>query len=363
MSIFVRFCIISIINLIGLCGLSYANPAANPAVRIALLLPTQSESLAQAANALRAGVMAAYQRDSGGTQIELIETSDAVPEILTAYQTASSEFDLIIGPLTRSAVSAIAQSGKIDKPTVALGAIDSDVSHPKMLAIGLSIEDEARQLAQWASSNKARSKLMILSTNTAWQRRAAKAFANQWLHLDISNLELSASGGYLSTGGLKQLKAQLQTVKPNVLFLALDALQTEQVRSLLPPDSSIYGSSQLNALPRPSQENADPKPSLEGIRFLELPWQVQPEHTAVMIYPRLIDEPKRLADNERLYALGIDAFRIAREISLNNQTQFNLDGVTGLLKIQFNQGPPRFERKLLPATFRAGTPQAMTKTP
>jgi hypothetical protein len=307
--------------------------------------------------------LAAHERDGEGIVIELFETGDSVPEILSAYQTASGEYDLIIGPLARSAVSAIAQSGKISKPTVVLGANDNGVSPAQMLAVGLSIEDEVQQLAQWASNDKARSKLMILSTNAAWQRRAAKAFLSQWQPHEVSTLELSASSGYLSTSGLKQLKTQLQKVKPNVLFLALDASQTEQIRSMLPPDLIIYGSSQLNALARPEQETPDQHPLLEGIRFLDLPWQVQPEHTAVMIYPRLISEQKRVADNERLYALGIDAFRIAREISLNQQTQFKLDGVTGQLNIQFNHASPHFERKMLPAVFRAGNAQVISKTP
>ena len=70
MSIFIRFCIASgIIGHFGLFSLPYVN-----SVRIAMLsptLPTQSQSLAQAANALYADVMAAFERYDQSTAIQL----------------------------------------------------------------------------------------------------------------------------------------------------------------------------------------------------------------------------------------------------------------------------------------------------
>ena len=89
-----------------------------------------------------------------------------------------------------------------------------------------------------------------------------------------------------------------------------------------------------------------------------------------MIYPRLGNEIKPPADNERLYALGIDAYRIAREILLGHSSSFKIDGVTGRLAVQFARGSanpnrtlPRFERQLLPAVYRTGNLQPWQKTP
>ncbi|MFO1204508.1 MAG: hypothetical protein U1E63_01990 [Burkholderiales bacterium] len=44
----------------------------------------------------------------------------------------------------------------------------------------------------------------------------------------------------------------------------------------------FYGTSQLYATRGDSMANAD----LEGARFLDMPWMVQPDPPAVMIYPR-----------------------------------------------------------------------------
>ena len=53
-----------------------ANPAGKDGVNIALLLPLRSESLGRAADALRAGFMAAYERDKAGLTVNLVETGD-----------------------------------------------------------------------------------------------------------------------------------------------------------------------------------------------------------------------------------------------------------------------------------------------
>lgn len=332
-------------------------------LRIALLLPTRSENLATAAQALRAGVMAGHEREGDNVTIDLIETDDVVPDILSAYHAATNEYDLIIGPMARSAVTALAQNKEASKPTLLLGQPESTSLPANLLAIGLSMEDEARQLALLATGSKSAGKCLILSTNATWQRRAARAFANQMSAQDTTVLELVSSGGYLSASSVKQLKSRLQTDKPNVIFIALDADQTRQIRPLLPADIRLYGSSQLNIGKTNLQETeiAEVNALPEGMHILDLPWQLQPDHSAVMIYPRLV--PEHSADLERLYALGIDAYRIAREIGLNRQSRFKLDGVTGRLSIQFGQGVSRFERQETAAVYRGGNLQLLQKTP
>ena len=105
---------------------------------------------------------------------------------------------------------------------------------------------------------------------------------------------------------------------------------------------------------------------LDGVRLLDLPWQVQRDHPAVMVYPHPVQAGT--ADMERLYALGIDAYRVAREISQLGSRQpssrqptgrFQIDGVTGRLTVEFGQGPARFERIEQPAVFKSGAPQAV----
>jgi len=62
---------------------------------------------------------------------------------------------------------------------------------------------------------------------------------------------------------------------------------------------------------------------------------------------------KRRTDMERLYALGIDAYRVAKEIA-GQKTRFTLDGVTGALTVNFGSGTTSFKRVEQPAIYRQG---------
>jgi outer membrane PBP1 activator LpoA protein len=331
--------------------------------RIALLLPLRSESLGRVANVVRAGFMAAYETEKEqDLSITIVETSEAVQDVLSGYNTAALSHDIVVGPLSRTGVTALMQGGAVSKPTIALGQPDMpgdiEVMLPKnMLAIGLSIEDEARQVATWAHTDKPGAKVFAISTNIAWQRRASRAFGTQWKRLggQLETLELGSAGGFLNPNGLLQLRKRIEAEKPEFLFVALDAALTRQVREAIGAETMIYGTSQLNPYALPDWVTAERMPFMNDVRLVDIPWQLQAEHPAVMVYPRLAIGPdqRRSADMERLYALGIDAYRVAREIAMN-RSLFELDGVTGKLQVDFGGMPTRFQRTEVPAIYQDG---------
>lgn len=358
--------------------------------RIALLLPLRSDTLSTAANAIKSGFMAAYERERDGFVINVIETSDTASEVAAIYSDVLAQHELVVGPLSRSGVTAIAHGVNISKPTIALnqpeprtmaGGGDSPLP-AKLLVMGLSIEEEARQVATWAGNDKPAGKAFVVSANVAWQRRAAKAFAGQWqrMGMEVQAMELAVNEGYLNVAGLVQLKARLQNEKPSLIFVALNADQTRQLRSTIGREIALYGTSQLNALALSDQELTDSDPEMEGVRLLDLPWLLQADHMAVMVYPKPVAsaEQKRSADLERLYALGIDAYRVARQVGLNEAResgdarnsaktailrnsenppgQFEIDGVTGKLSINFGKDSARFERVEMQAVYQDGVP-------
>lgn len=346
------------------------SPEAAPAaatVRIGLLVPLRSEALGAAAEAIRAGFMAAYEHEKDGVSVTIVETGDVPQDILTSYSAATAQYDILVGPLSRSGVAAIAQSGEVSKPTIALTqpeVAETGVKLPQqLLVIGLSIEDEARQVANWAGKNKRIDKAVVIFTNTPWQRRAASAFGAQWQKQgkEIAAIELISYSGYLGAKDLAQLKEQLEVDKSAIIFAALDEKQARQLRIAIGSEIPLYGTSQLNPVALPDWSTAERPKELDGIRLLDIPWQLQADHPAVMVYPRpaINAEQKRSADLERLYALGIDAYRVAREIAFK-RTSFELDGVTGKLKVNFAAGTPHFERTEQPAIYRDGSVTAVT---
>jgi outer membrane PBP1 activator LpoA protein len=82
-----------------------------------------------------------------------------------------------------------------------------------------------------------------------------------------------------------------------------------------------------------------------------MPWFVQPDHPAVMVYPA--PRARLSIDQERLYALGIDAYRIAALLLKPEQKRLVLDGVTGRLTLEEGN---TFSRALMPAEMSAGRP-------
>ncbi len=339
------------------------NPPKAQPVRIALLLPLRSDALGPAAEIVRRGFLAAYEREKEeNLLIAVIETGDAAQDILSGYNLIVTSNDIVVGPLSRSAVAAIAQSGTVNKPTIALALPELQNEAeipvpPKMLVMGLSVEEEARQVADWARETRG-GRAFVISAGAAWQRRAARAFSLQWKARgqEFESIELAGASGYFSARALEQLKKRVQDEKPVMLFAALDAGQARQIREAVGKDTPLYGTSQLNPFAaRDTQAATERTPEMNGVRLVDMPWQLQPDHTAVMVYPRLAANPdqKNSPEMERLYALGIDAYRVAREIALN-RPGFEIDGVTGKLKGSFGRGPARFQRIEPTAVYRDG---------
>ncbi|WP_429200970.1 penicillin-binding protein activator [Massilia sp. UYP11] len=313
----------------------FSAPYSGPAVRVALLLPLDSAALAQPAEAVRAGFMAAHERQPEGVTVNLVPTGDSSPAALDAYRGAAGQNDIVVGPLARSAVAALATSGAVNKPTIALNHPQINAPLPRqMLVIGLSLEDEARQVAEWAAAEQPAGQALVLTGRAAWQQRLSGAFSQRWAELGRmhATVELPAEGGYVDGNALAELRARLSAEPPQLVYAALDANGLRQVRSAIGTSLPTYGAASVN----PGLDLSSVPSELVGVRFLDLPWTVQPDHPAVAGYPRWNGASQGL-DPQRLYALGIDAYRIARELAQRPTGSFELDGATGRLSVNMGQ--------------------------
>ncbi|WP_395822602.1 penicillin-binding protein activator [Collimonas sp.] len=372
----VKLTLVAGILLNGLCPAALANTTivesaspdqsgnTIPLASIALLLPPRSGPLGAAADAVRAGFLNAYERDKSDLTVSVIEAADTAADMLAAYTEASNKFDILVGPLSRTGITAIVQRGHMSKPTIALTQPDLPAGQepmlpPQMLPIGLSIEAEARQVANRVDAELAPGKVFVLSTSVAWQKRVAAAFAQQLQgsSLRAELMTFAMADGAINPAALIQLQQRIESERPRLLFAALNADQTRQIRNAIGEETPIYGISQLNPLALDDTNPEHQIPELNGVRLLDIPWQVEPDHPAVMAYPRRSDSPGQQpnADLDRLYALGIDAFRIAREVATRNIV-FQIDGVTGRLNVRFGAGigTPSFERIEPEAVYQNG---------
>jgi hypothetical protein len=152
-----------------------------------------------------------------------------------------------------------------------------------------------------------------------------------------------------SDNAFPQIRDRLLDFESGCVFLAADADQARLVRPYLSNSLTVYATSLVNAPDARPRDNVD----LNGIRFVDMPWLLQPDHPAVMIYPR--PEPPGDGDLERFYALGIDAFRIADEFRRSPRAPgLDIDGVTGRIRLGRDN---QILREPIAAIFRDGAAQ------
>lgn len=308
------------------------------APHIALLLPLNSKLFAKAADAVKQGFMSAAGQEVNGLPVRVYPCNDESTEVVALYQQALKAGAVAVaGPLTRGGVAALATNVELMTPTLALNTLDGTRTD-QLYFFGLPSEAEARQSAQRATAAGLLS-AYIVSTNTPLSKRLAQAFADEW----------QRAGGILRseivyTGDPTPLK-ELPLDPGNSVFLAAELDKARLLRPYIDASIPVYSTSQVFPGNARTLTNYD----LSDVRFVDMPWMLQPDHPAVMIYPRSATPlPPEL---ERLYALGIDSYRLLQV--LFNRSYSNvlpLDGVTGKVSLTGHM----FQREAILAVIRQG---------
>src|SRR3989338_7374656 len=267
------------------------------APHIALLLPLKSKDYGSAADAVQQGFMAAATQQNQKLPIFVYSNFDENSGVVAVYRQAiAGGARAVVGPLTRSGVSALAAEQNIPVPTLALNVVEDKPAGP-LYFFGMAAEAEARQVAQLAIQQGFRQAFTI-TTHAQLSKRLQFAFEEEWNDLGGALLnEIEFDGDPAVFAGITDMP-------DTAVFFAVDAEKALLIRPYLPNKLPIYGTSQIFVGNGNTLTNYD----LNGIRFVDMPWLLQPDHPAVMVYPR--PEQPLSADNERLYALGIDAFRL-----------------------------------------------------
>lgn len=313
-------------------------PPSGPAVTF--ILPLDAPEFRPAAEALREGFFAAMMAEGRKFEVVVRPTDASAEHVLAAYDAAAEAGTrVVVGPMTRSAVTALVSSGRAAVPTLALNHPEGSFPLPRSLYVfGLSVESEARQSARQAWTDTMRT-AGVVSTTAPIDRRSRDAFVDEWLLLGgriTDVLELGASGDSV------QLRDILDRNPPQFVFLAAGGERARLLRPFLGSQTPVYATSRVNATDDPLK-NLD----LNGVRLADMPWLLRPQDPVVARYPR----PSGLErDIARFYALGIDAERIAAEL-LDGRRAFEFDGVTGQISV-FETGV--VERRPVAAVFRDG---------
>jgi outer membrane PBP1 activator LpoA protein len=289
---------------------------------IALVLPLESAAYGPAAEAVKAGFLAAARRAGIASRIRVIAHGD--DGVLPAFETATnSGAALIVGPLTRDDLKTVIAMAPPHSRMLALNQVDDGSPLPEnAYALTLSIDSDAIQIARLARADGARS-VAIVASSGALQHRFAAAFDGEW-RADGR----SAASPYAFDPNpelLGQFRRELSARPPDAVLLAIDGDDVALAKSFLPP-VRVYAMSHIADDLAPTMLR-----DLEGVRYIEIPWLADPEHAAMPGPPRT---PYETPLQERLYALGLDAAALAQMFAEPvPPDRVELDGATGHLSL------------------------------
>lgn len=304
---------------------------------IALVLPLESEKFARAADAVKAGFLAAA--DAAQSKPMVIGHGDGA--VVAAFAKATeSGARVIVGPLVRDDLKQVAALAAELPPTIALNQLDDSTPLPaNMYALALTLDGDARQLVRRARADGALT-VVVIASDAPLQQRFASAFNAEWLL--AGGAEPSLIRFERAPGALTLLKRSLGKSPPDAALLALDPADAALVKPYL-GTVAAYAGSQIN-----DRQPREVRRDLDDVRFVEIPWLAEPDAPAFAGYARP-QFPNATLD--RLYALGIDAFRVAQAFEHGPIARLELDGATGHISLDASR---QFVREGRLLQFRAG---------
>lgn len=326
--------------------------------QMALLLPDIEGPYRFAADAVLRGVMAAHAVDGKGITVKVVRLLDEnFADVAQVYrQLKRDRIQQVIGPLIRAEVNGLSRLTELPIPTLGLNLPDREHAIPgNCMLFSLAVEYDGRSAAQFAFADLYQRigdlrpiRALAISDNSELARRSSDAFLDSWQALG-GEVEKPITRDIQTE---EQMRRLLSGVRADMVFIAVEPDVLKIIRPAFSAQLPLYGTSQLNLGATPAVSNAQllATPELDGVRVVEMPWQLEPENPIVALYPRSRRLPH--LEMQRLYAFGIDAWRLARDMHAGKQ-QITLDGVTGSLYVDLSVDP-RVSREPLLGEYRQG---------
>ncbi len=347
----------------------------SPVTRVGLMLPL-SGPLGRAGRAVRDAFVATYlsHRDEVGFEVAIYDA--AAEPVASLYERALVQnTDLLIGPLAKESVAQINQLNP-EIPVLALNYLgDEEMPAPNLLQLGLAIEDEAVTLEQWLRDEQVE-RLLLLHNDEDWAMRAMQSVVGEWPgRLTVQAIEdirtmtesvgvaMHVAASQQRHGELEQLLGDALEFQPRARgdVDAILALVTQLEASALVPALRFHYADKVPVYATSQTirgASASRLQELAGFRISELPWNALGEASY-----RELDEAFGLEGSPfvALYALGVDAFRLAERLPLILDGAFTeLLGSTG--ELEFTPDG-RIRRRLARSIVADGQVRAVAALP
>ncbi|MGD8429552.1 MAG: penicillin-binding protein activator [Ectothiorhodospiraceae bacterium] len=348
---------------------------------VTLMLPL-SGPLAQAGEAVRRGFLAAYydmppeQRPT----LRVYDLGDQGTDAVSAYRDAvESGTDLVIGPLTKSSLESMTVWKEFPVKVLALNRLNrEDYGADDLYQFGLAPEEDAQAAAKLAVDRGYR-RLVALAPANDWGDRTLAAFRQAMDEMDgtvletaqfdpetsdfsdairrVFNLDVSVRR-YRQLRSVVRRNLEFQPRRRQDVQAVFVAAFPRQAR-LMRPQIRFHRGIGIPVIATSDAYSGHPDreadQDMDGLTIVDIPWLYSEELSGELA--RIHDQIAGIwpPDDDpfpRLYALGVDAFRLAGRLKvLRSEPSLSVAGASGRLSIDA-QGV--IHRELIPVSFENG---------
>lgn len=315
--------------------------------QVALLLPLHGP-YAGPGKAVRDGFLAGYyNHGQSALNVKVYDTS-ASSDISKLYAEAvANGAQMVIGPLTKENVSSLMNNGNITVPTIALNYVNNSNPPNLFYEFGISPQNEAAQVAAKASSASLQNAI-IIAPQASWGESIVNSFTKQW----------QQDGGTVVAHLYYTPNTEFRPAIHNLLQVTVKGGSHTGINSSTPPRRTDFDSIFLVATPEMARQivpllnyyyagnipvysismiyngtlNINYNRDMDGVTFDDIPWIFNSESSQHIQQNISNLWPVNYRNYVRLYALGLDAYSLMKNLKhLPSTPSSGISGKTGLL--------------------------------
>ncbi|MEM7886476.1 penicillin-binding protein activator [Morganella morganii] len=284
------------------------------------------------------------------TDVKIYDT-DSKPLATLLAQAQADGMDLIVGPLLKGDVATLA-TANTPLNILALNELDTPIARPNVCYFSLSPEDEARNAAQFIRQDNKTAPL-VLTPDNSFGRRIAQSFADEWqkngggvvLHQTFSgnpDSSLSLTGVPVQPSSSAAAQPDGSVVQPQPVSGGVDSVyiiatsdQLIYIKPALEFATSARGGPAFYASSRSNKAGTgkDFQFEMEGLKLTDIPLIAGGN-------PQLLSQAAGKFGNDytrvRLYAMGMDAWRLANQFSDMQRHTLRMNGASGDITVTDN---------------------------
>lgn len=363
--------------------------------KIAVLMPNADNPLNVFAQAIVKGIRAENKQLSTPHEIILLPRKIGQSTLSHLQDASLMGASVAIGPITRDDVNEISELPFLPLPVVSLNLPEDDVKSPELLMnFSLSLEEEAKQVASMAiqslaKENKDSLNIVLFEGTSPINQRVANTFEQALAEESISITRIPITKELLTLPKLYEVKnfssltlgtkslpdtaegyenakqynenltqsfSKLGSSSYSAVFLVTDARTAALIKPRLPRDTRVWGTSMINPGNPEQSVIASLAFDLQNTGFVDAPLILR--YNNQDFKASFGETPPNSLIARRLFAFGVDAYRLAR-LWMRWQPEITMAGTTGSLSFKKSVSA-NVSRIAQPAVFYHGQIETMS---